>query len=219
MSNVLELFTLTNRTALLTGATRGIGAALALALAEAGADIILIQRPGSTDMATKDAIERLGRKATIYHADLASKADLKGLVGRITGDGHDVSILVNCGGIQRRHPAQVFPDKDWDEVLQVNLNAVFTLCRDASAYMLTRPLSENGHRGSIINIASLVSFQGGLNVPAYAAAKGGVAQLTKSFANQLASEGVNVNAVRLYPGAHTPGITHMQRIDADDVGW
>lgn len=201
MSSVLSLFTLNNRTALITGATRGIGQSLAIALAEAGADIVLIQRPGSADTKTKDAIEPLGRKATIYHADLADAASLKGLVKRITNDGLDISILVNCGGIQRRYPAQEFPDEAWEEVLQVNLNAVFTLCRDCSAYMLTRQPSPSegnsgGQKGSIINIASLVSFQGGINVPAYAAAKGGVAQLTKAFSNQLAGQGVNVNAVR-----------------------
>lgn len=196
MRSVVDLFSLEGRTALITGATRGIGKALALALAEAGSDIILIQRPGSTDNTTAEEIKKLGRKATIYYADLAKAEDLKGLVKRITDDGHDISILVNCGGIQRRHPAHVFPDDDWNEVLQVNLNAVFTLCRDAGAYMLTRkPEGTPPHRGSIINIASLVSFQGGLNVPAYAAAKGGIAQLTKSLSNQWAKDGINVNGV------------------------
>lgn len=197
MAPVLDLFSLTGRTALVTGGTRGIGAALALALAEAGADTILLLRPGSTATATSSAITALGRRCTIYHADLARPADLKGLVHRITAeDGHDLSILVTCAGIQRRHPAHRFPDEDWEDVLQVNLTAVFTLCRDASAYMLTRTSDpQTGQRGCIVNIASLVSFQGGLNVPAYAAAKGGVAQMTKAFANQLASQGVNVNAV------------------------
>lgn len=115
MSSVLDLFSLRGRTALVTGATRGIGQSLALALAEAGADIVLIQR-NFTNTATKQEIEKLGRAATIYEADLAKKEDLKGLVKRITEDGHDIDILVNCGGIQRRHPADQFPDHDWDEV-------------------------------------------------------------------------------------------------------
>lgn len=115
MSSVLDLFSLHGRTALVTGATRGIGQSLAIALAEAGADLVLIQRNFS-NTATKQQIEKLGRKATIYQADLAKKEDLKGLVKRITDDGHDVDILVNCGGIQRRHPADQFPDQDWDEV-------------------------------------------------------------------------------------------------------
>lgn len=107
---------------------------------------------------------------------------------------------MTCAGIQRRYPAHVFPDDDWNEVLQVNLHSVFTLCRDIGAHMLQRdPKSVNGqvHRGSIINIASLVSFQGGLTVPAYASAKGGVAQLTKALSNEWASKGINVNAVSL----------------------
>jgi 2-deoxy-D-gluconate 3-dehydrogenase len=189
--SVLDLFSLQGRTALITGATRGIGQSLALALAEAGADIVLIQRDTSSTT-TKSLIEGLGRKATIYVADLSSESDIRSITSRVIGDGHDISILVNCGGIQRRHAAEVFPDEDWNEVLQVNLNTVWTLCRDVGAYMLER---EGPHRGSIINIASLVSFQGGLNVPAYASAKGGVAQLTKALSNQWAGRGINVNAV------------------------
>ncbi|KAI5242664.1 dihydrodipicolinate synthetase family protein [Aureobasidium subglaciale] len=203
MSGVLSLFSLQGRTAIVTGATRGIGQSLAIALAEAGADIVLIQRD-SSNVATKEQIEKLGRKAIIYEADLADNAQISGLIKRIVSDGHDLSILVNCGGIQRRHPPHEFPDNDWNEVLQVNLNAVFTLCRDAGAHMLTR---DGPHRGSIINIASLVSFQGGLNVPAYAAAKGGVAQLTKALSNSWASRGINVNAI-------APGYIHTDMNDA-----
>jgi 2-deoxy-D-gluconate 3-dehydrogenase len=114
--NVMELFSLEGRTALITGATRGIGQALALALAEAGSDIVLIQRPGSKDTTTKTEVEKLGRKATIFHADLGSADEIRGLVKKITDAGHDIDILVNCGGIQRRHPAHQFPDEDWNEV-------------------------------------------------------------------------------------------------------
>lgn len=114
---MMNLFSLEGRTALITGATRGIGQSLALALAEAGADLVLIQRPGSNDHTTKNGIEKLGRKAAIYEADLASAKDMKGLVKRIIDDGHDLSILVNCGGIQKRHPAHQFPDDDWNEVI------------------------------------------------------------------------------------------------------
>ncbi|KAL4953806.1 hypothetical protein BDW69DRAFT_205631 [Aspergillus filifer] len=194
----MDLFSLTGRTALVTGGTRGIGQAMALALAEAGADIVLIQRDISNQI-TKQQIETLGRKATIYTADLASQNEISSLVSTITQDGHDIDILLNCAGIQRRHPSHMFPSQDWDEVLQVNLTTVFTLCRDVGAYMLTRPPkptpSGSSFRGSIINVASLVSFQGGLTVPAYAAAKGGVAQLTKALSNEWASKGINVNAI------------------------
>lgn len=135
------------------------------------------------------------------------------LVSRVLADGHDIDILLNCAGIQRRHPSHVFPDEDWDEVespqpefthtkltnytqvIQVNLSTIFTLCRDVGAHMLTRTPNASGQRGSIINITSLVSFQGGLTVPAYAAAKGGVAQLTKALSNEWASKGINVNAI------------------------
>ncbi|KAI4856605.1 putative 2-deoxy-D-gluconate 3-dehydrogenase [Aureobasidium sp. EXF-8846] len=203
MSGVLSLFSLQDRTAVITGGTRGIGQSLAIALAEAGADIVLIQRD-SENVATKEQIEKLGRKATIYEADLADHGQISGLIKRIVSDGYDLSILVNCGGIQRRHPPHEFPDGDWNEVLQVNLNTVFTLCRDVGAHMMTR---QGPHRGSIINIASLVSFQGGLNVPAYAAAKGGVAQLTKSLSNSWASHGINVNAI-------APGYIHTDMNDA-----
>ena len=116
MPPVMDLFSLQGRTALITGATRGIGQALALALGEAGSDVVLIQRPGSKDTTTKQEIEKLARRATIYYADLASADDIRGLVKRITDDGHDIDILVNCGGIQRRHPAHQFPDHDWNEV-------------------------------------------------------------------------------------------------------
>lgn len=115
MSGVLSLFSLQDRTAFVTGGTRGIGQSLAIALAEAGADIVLIQRD-SENVATKELIEKLGRKATIYEADLSDQAQISGLIKRIVADGHDLSILVNCGGIQRRHLPHEFPDGDWNEV-------------------------------------------------------------------------------------------------------
>jgi 2-deoxy-D-gluconate 3-dehydrogenase len=120
---------------------------------------------------------------------------VKDLTPKILKDGHRVDILLNCAGIQRRHPSEVFPDDDWSEVLQTNLTTVFTLCRDVGAHMLTQPPSATGRRGSIINIASLLSFQGGITVPAYAASKGGVAQLTKALANEWTAKGITVNAI------------------------
>ncbi|CAK96444.1 uncharacterized protein An04g02770 [Aspergillus niger] len=187
----MDLFSLENTTALVTGGTRGIGQQMAIALAEAGSDVILVQRDIS-NTETKQRIESLGRKATIYTADLSSRESVSQLTPTLLSDSHDISILVNCAGIQRRHPSHLFPDSDWDET---NLTTIFTLCRDLGAYMLTRTPDATGHRGSIINVASLVSFQGGITVPAYAAAKGGVAQLTKALSNEWASKGINVNAV------------------------
>lgn len=137
----------------------------------------------------------MGRKCQIYTADLASQESVASLVSKITSDGHVIYVLLNCGGIQRRHPSHQFPDNDWNEVLQVNLTTVFTLCRDVGAHMLAQQPDQYGRRGSIINIASLLSFQGGLTVPAYAASKGGVAQLTKALSNEWSSKGVTVNAI------------------------
>lgn len=112
----------------------------------------------------------------------------------ILKDGHNIDIVFNCAGIQKRHPAHQFPSADWDAVLQVNLNSVFAICRDVGAHMLSRP-AVAGRRGSIINVASLLSFQGGITVPAYAASKGGIAQLTKAFSNEWAGKGISVNAI------------------------
>jgi 2-deoxy-D-gluconate 3-dehydrogenase len=148
-----------------------------------------------SNQSTKKAIEAFSRKAQIYTADLSSNESMTALLPKILADGHQIHIVLNCGGIQRRHPADKFPDNDWNEVLQVNLNAVFTLCRDVGAHMLSRDADEFGRRGSIINICSLLSFQGGINVPAYAASKGGVAQLTKALSNQWADKGISVNGI------------------------
>lgn len=214
MASYLEkLFSLNGSLAVITGGTRGIGQAMALALAGAGADIVLIQRD-EKNLETKQKVEALGRKAFVYTADMLSQEAIEELAKKILGDGHDVDILVTCAGIQRRHPAHQFPMGDWDDVnfsfcfhaflfpanayikvLQVNLKTVWTLCRDFGAYFLTRTPDSTGRRGAIINVASLASFQGCLNVPAYAAAKGGIAQLTKALSNQWSSDGINVNAI------------------------
>ncbi|KAJ4991034.1 2-deoxy-D-gluconate 3-dehydrogenase [Stagonosporopsis vannaccii] len=195
MSTVQQLYSLEGQTALVTGGTRGIGQSMALALAEAGADILLVQRDDSNQQ-TKEAIEKLGRKATIYTADLSSNESVTQLTPKILADGHRIHVLLNCGGIQKRHPAHQFPDSDWNAVLQVNLTSVFTLCRDVGAHMLEQPADlPLKRRGSIINVASLLTFQGGITVPAYAASKGGVGQLTKALSNEWASKGVSVNAI------------------------
>lgn len=115
-----DQFDLHGQIALVTGATRGIGKSMAIALAEAGSDIILVQRNDSNTN-TRDEIRALGRDATIYTADLANRAQVKELVKKVLADGHDISILINCGGIQRRHPADQFPDEDWDEVCSKTL--------------------------------------------------------------------------------------------------
>jgi len=159
---------------------------MALALSKAGADLILVQRD-TKNTATKERIEKeggydgKGGKAEIVVCDLADAASVAKLIPGVVDSGKVLDIVVNCGGIQRRHPVEVFPDDDWNEVLQVNLNAVFTITRDAGKHMLEsrggvagQPGKEYTSNGKIINISSLVAFQGGLNVVAYAAAKHGV---------------------------------------------
>lgn len=195
MDALTKMFSLQGRTAVITGGTRGIGAAMALALAEAGADIILIQRD-TTNTSTHDAITSLGRKCTIATADLADRSSVAKIIPGLVEAGHTMDILLTCAGIQKRHPAHQFPDEDWDAVLQVNLTTVFTMCRDFGAYLLGKPEPPAGRsRGSIINVASLLTYQGGITVPAYAASKGGIGQLTKALSNEWAGKGINVNAI------------------------
>ena len=210
-SSVLDMFSLKGQTAIATGCTRGIGEQMAVALAEAGARLIFVQvstlhiqrrlklTPAQRNLNSHPVhkvVEALGHKTLIVTADLSSKTDTAKLINDITSiEEVHPTILLNCAGIQRRHAAEEFPDADWDEVIQVNLSSVFTLARDFGKYLLSRDADETGHRGTIINIASLMTFQGGLNIPAYAAAKGGVAQLTKSLSNEWAGKGIQVNAI------------------------
>ncbi|KAK9244432.1 hypothetical protein V1506DRAFT_561186 [Lipomyces tetrasporus] len=183
-----SLFSLAGKTALCTGATRGIGQNMTLALAKAGADIILVQR--NDNPATREKIEAIGRKCYIITADLSSKEEVRSIVARAVELGLKIDILLNCAGIQRRFPSTDFPDDAWEEVLQVNLTTCFILCRDVGKHII-----EDGRQGKIINIASLLTFQGGVTVPAYAASKGGIGQLTKALSNEWISKGVTVNAI------------------------
>ncbi|KAJ7141441.1 NAD-binding protein [Mycena epipterygia] len=191
-----SLFSLEGCTALVTGGTRGIGQTMALALAKAGADLVLIQRTLENDDTAAQA-RALGRAATVVQCDLTDKAQVGAIVQTITGEmGLSIDILVNCGGIQRRAPAENFTDEDWNEVLQVNLNAVWTLARDCGKHMLaTRGAGSTARRGKIINVASLLSYQGGMTVPAYAAAKHGVLGLIKALSNEWSAKGINVNGI------------------------
>jgi 2-deoxy-D-gluconate 3-dehydrogenase len=182
-----QTFNLTDKVAVVTGGTRGIGQAIALGLAEAGADIVLLQR--STDTSTQERIKSLGVRCEIVQCDMENLDEVKQAIPRAIEAMGSIDILVNNAGIQRRSPAVDFSEQDWDDVLQVNLKAVWLLCQQAGRHMVEK------NSGKIINIASLVSFQGGLYVPAYASAKGAVAQLTKALANEWSSAGVNVNAI------------------------
>jgi len=183
-----NIFRLDGEVALVTGSSRGLGAAMALALAEAGADVVLHDRccSGETERAIR---ERTDVRTTCIVTNLTDRAATVQLVDQAVEAMGKVDILVNNAGIIRRAPAAEHEDLDWDEVLEIDLTAVFRLCRAAGAKMLAR-----GH-GKIVNITSLLAFQGGILVPSYAAAKGGVMQLTKALANEWAAGGVNVNAI------------------------
>jgi 2-deoxy-D-gluconate 3-dehydrogenase len=185
---VLDLFRLDGKTALVTGCRRGIGKAMAVALAEAGADIIGASR--SQEESGSD-IERqvtaLGRKFIGYQCDFGNRATVKALIAEVANQ--PVDILVNNAGTILRKPAAEHPDDWWDEVLETDLTSGFLLAREIGKGMLAR-----GH-GKIIFTASLLTFQGGITVPGYAAAKGGVGQLVKALSNEWAGRGVQVNAV------------------------
>ncbi|MCZ8515421.1 2-dehydro-3-deoxy-D-gluconate 5-dehydrogenase KduD [Paenibacillus filicis] len=184
----MQYFNLTGQTAVVTGAGRGLGQAMAVGLAEAGADVALLQR-SSAGLETRERIQALGRRCEIVPCDLSDMQQVKGALNQVDALFGKIDILVNNGGIQRRAPAVDFSEQDWDDVLDVNLKSVFLLCQEAGRRMI------RGGRGKIINIASLLSFQGGITVPAYAAAKGGVMQLTKALSNEWAGLGINVNAI------------------------
>jgi 2-dehydro-3-deoxy-D-gluconate 5-dehydrogenase len=186
---VLESFRLDGRNALVTGSSRGLGAAIAIALAQAGANVGCHGR-GAEGKATSERIRGLGRKSFYLSGDMASQEFHAVLIAKTVEEFGSIDILVNNAGTIRRAPASEYQQTDWDDVIAVNLTAVFRLSQRAGQDMLKRKA-----KGKILNIASILSFQGGITVPAYAAAKGGVAQLTKALANEWASKGINVNAI------------------------
>jgi len=201
----LGLFRLDGLVAVVTGASRGIGLAIAQSLAAAGADIIGVSfdmPQGDSDLRT--FVESLGRKFTPLSADFSVRADVSALAEDLAGRG--VDILINNGGTIRRAPAAVHTDEDFDYVVDVNLRATFILSREVGRSMTTRG------QGKIVNTASLLSFQGGVNVPGYTASKSAVAGLTKALANEWAALGVNVNAVA--PGYVATANTYDLRQDA-----
>ena len=187
---ILDAFRLDGKTALVTGARRGIGRAIAVALAEAGADIIAAsagQEPAGS--AIEAEVQALGRGFRGYACDISERASIYELVETVDRECAAVDILVNNAGTVLRRPAEEHPDEYWDRVIAVNLNAQFVLAREFGRRMLDRGA------GKIIFSASLLSFQGGITVPGYAAAKGGVAQLVKALANEWAGRNVQVNAI------------------------
>ena len=204
MSN---LFDLSGKTALVTGARRGIGAGMALALAEAGADIIGASAQMEADGGDVGAkVRALGRRFTGHAVNFADRAALKAFAAAMEGE--PIDILVNNAGTIKRTPAADHPEEMWDEVIETNLSAQFLLTQAVGRGMIAR-----GRGGKVIFTASLLTFQGGINVPGYAASKGGVGQLTMAFANEWAAKGINVNAIA--PGYIATDNTEALRNDPD----
>ena len=206
--NGLSKFSLAGKTALVTGCKRGIGFAIAEGLAEAGADIIgvsaTLEESGSE---IGKAVTALGQTFTAYQCDFADRAAVKDFAAKVLAEQGTPDILVNNAGVIRRTPAAEHPDEMWFEVIDVNLNAQFLLSREIGARMVERG------SGKVIFTASLLTFQGGINVPGYAASKGGIGQLTKALANEWAAGGVQVNAIA--PGYIATDNTEALRHDPE----
>ena len=197
-------FDLSGRVAAVTGANTGIGQAIALALAAAGADVALVGRTPAEDTAA--AIRALGRRALIVSADLSSIEPVQRIVDETVAGLGGLDILVNNAGIIRRADAVDFTEEDWDAVVDTNLKSVFFLCQAAGRHMIATG------KGRIINIASMLTFQGGIRVPSYTASKSGIGGLTKLLANEWAKHGVTVNAIA--PGYIATNNTAALQADA-----
>jgi len=207
VTRILEQFKLNGKVAIVTGASRGLGQGMALGLAEAGANIVALSRSQEKLEDTAEQVEALGQQALPVACDVTDLKAFKDVLDQTMKEFGRVDILVNNAGIIRRYPAAEFPDEEWDAVIETNLNSVFRLSREVGNIML-----EQGS-GKIINIASLLSFSGGVFVPSYAASKGGVAQITKSLANEWARENIQVNAIA--PGYYETDNTAPLREDEE----
>ena len=206
--SILEQFSLAGKTALVTGCNRGIGKSMAVGLAEAGADVVGVSAsldPSGSDV-EKD-VTALGRSFKAYQCDFADRQALYSFIERVKSDTERIDVLVNNAGTILRKPAAEHPDEYWDQVVEVNLSAQFVLSREFGKDMVARG------SGKIIFTASLLTFQGGITVPGYAASKGGIGQLTMALANEWARHGVNVNAIA--PGYIATDNTAALRADPE----
>ncbi len=185
----MKQFDLTGKVALVTGCKRGIGKAMALALAEAGADIIGVSASLKEGSDVEKEVKALDRSFKAYSCDFGDRAALHAFIKQVNADYPQIDILVNNAGTILRAPAAEHSDEYWDKVIEINLNAQFVITREIGKRMVERG------SGKIVFTASLLTFQGGVTVPGYAASKGGVGQLTMAFANEWAGKGVNVNAI------------------------
>lgn len=200
-------FDLSGKTAVVTGGNKGIGMGMALGLAEAGADIIVASRTIESGSEIEKKVTALGRRFTFYTLDAMDRKSIYAFTKKVMQDHERINILINNAGIIMRQPAVSHPDEYWDDVLAVNLDAPFILAREFGKHMI-----EKGG-GKIIFTCSLLSFQGGINVPGYAAAKGGLASLVKALANEWASKGINVNGIA--PGYIATDNTKALRNDVE----
>jgi len=201
-------FSLTGKVALVSGCDSGIGMAMAVGLAEAGADIVGVSRSMPLEgSGIEKAVTALGRKFSPYQADLGNRDSLYQFIKRVKEDIAQIDILFNNAGIILRNPAAEHSDEYWDQVLSVNLDAQFILAREFGKEMIAR-----GY-GKIVFTASMLTFQGGINVPSYAASKGAIGSVVKALANEWASKGVNVNAIA--PGYIATANTSALRADED----
>jgi 2-dehydro-3-deoxy-D-gluconate 5-dehydrogenase len=198
-----KAFDLTGKVAIVTGANTGIGQAIAVGLAEAGADLALVGRSQADE--TLQLIRNIGRKAVYIAADLSTPAPVQGVVDDCLAQLGGLHVLVNNAGIIRRADSVDFTEADWDDVINTDLKSVFFLSQAAARHMIAQA------NGKIIHIASMLSFQGGIRVPSYAAAKSGVAGLTRAMANEWAAKGINVNAIA--PGYITTNNTAALQAD------
>lgn len=206
--SILKSFDLSGQTALVTGAKRGIGRGIAEALADAGADIIGVSASLETSGSdVEKSIQAMGRKFTAYQCDFSDRNALAQFTKDLKANHETPNILINNAGTIKRKPAQDHDDELWDEVIEVNLNSQFVLSREVGRDMVARG------SGKVIFTASLLTFQGGITVPGYAASKGGIGQLTKALANEWAGKGVNVNAIA--PGYIATDNTQALQDDPD----
>ena len=185
---ITELFNLSGRVALVTGASRGLGQAMAWGLAQAGADIACVSRSGNAEE-TRQLIEQAGGRFFDVTANLGDPQQRQGLVEKVVGELGRIDILINNAGGGTRFPPEEYPEQDWREILEVHVTAAFDLSQQAAGEMMRRG------RGKIINIGSVMSFEGGWHIPAYAAAKHGIAGMTKSLATAWSRSGINVNCI------------------------
>lgn len=204
---LLKQFGLENKVAIVTGASRGLGQAMAIALGEAGAKVVAVGSRIESVASTIEILESKNIDCLALGCNQANGEEINAVIEATINTYGQIDILVNNAGTIKRAPAHEFSDEDWNEVINVNLNGVFKFCREAGKHMLKQG------SGKIINVASLLSFSGGITVPAYAASKGGVAQITKALANEWANSNIQVNAIA--PGYFETDNTVNLRKDAE----